>query len=799
MIEKESENAPIEIKMSVRSIVEFILRQGSIDSGFISASRAVEGTRLHQSIQKRRKKEAAKLGRTYESEKKLAISLPYKEFIFNIEGRADGVETFNNAFILIEEIKSTLKPVSAMENRPDHWHWAQAKCYGYICCLQSLTANIEIQLTYGNLETEETVEFKQPFSFAELEAFFMELIEKYWEFAKMDADRLKERSDTAKLLPFPFSKYRPGQRELCISIFTAIKKKKKLFAQAPTGIGKTASALYPSIKALAEGFGEKIFYCTAKTITRQVAEETLLLMQSQGLRMRAATITAKDKICFLETRSCTPEDCEYALDHFNRVNGAILDIITNETIMTRAVIESYAKKHRVCPFEFSLDATLFSDAIICDYNHVYDPKASLKRFFADGGEYILLTDEAHNLADRARDMFSATISKSDFASAREAFGKKSDLYKITGKISKMIQSFTQLHKPCEGAKAFSAKAQPDALIGVLKEFASLAGETLQKTPSDELMNLYFSAMDFLRISDLYDSRYVTFIELGEKGFASIKLYCLDPSALLSKVESLCRCSIFFSATLTPLNYFRGILGGGEEDYLLKLRSPFPQSNLCLMVDRRISTKYKDRAESVMPIANILHEMASSRKGNYLAFFPSYEYLKSVVDAVNESYPELRTLVQSTEMDEESRRAFLESFAPESRETLLGFAVLGGLFSEGIDLKADRLIGAAIVGVGLPLICPQRDVIADYYSSSGENGFDYAYVFPGMNKVLQAAGRVIRSETDQGVVLLIDSRFSRPDYRRLFPPEWSHAKELRGSDSISAIVRAFWDAPLDGDE
>jgi Rad3-related DNA helicase len=389
-------------------------------------------------------------------------------------------------------------------------------------------------------------------------------------------------------------------------------------------------------------------------------------------------------------------------------------------------------------------------------------------------------------------MFSADLAKVEYETARRNLPKGSPLKSICKRIGKEIQNFAEKGRPAGEPASYAIDAMPETLIELLGHFSYEANEVLQESPSDELMELYFRTLDFIRISELCDSRYTTFIEMQQEGRPLIKLFCLDPSLLLSKAESVCRASVFFSATLTPLAYFRQILGGDEKDYILKLKSPFSQENLCLMADRRISTKYKDREQSCAPIAKALSVMALSRAGNYIAFFPSYDYLNKVLAIVNESYPEIPTLAQSSGMDDKSREAFLESFKPGGMETLLGFAVLGGVFSEGIDLKSDRLIGAAIVGVGLPLVCPQRDAISKYYQDSGKNGFDFAYVYPGMNKVLQAAGRVIRSETDKGAVLLIDSRYSRSDYKSLFPPEWSHCVSLDGRVTQEKILSRFWE-------
>jgi len=778
--------------MSIRGIVEFILRSGSITSGYISSNRAAEGTILHQKIQKQRKKEAQNEGFSYKSEVSLKLDITYNTNRYEMEGRADGVIT-GGSRVVIEEIKSTLKPVDQIENDPDHWHWAQAKCYGYMYSRLHDETIIDIRLTYGHLETEESVSFTQGMSFSELESFFFSIMERYHRFAEMEIMRIEERNATAGFLEFPFGAFRQGQREFCVSVYAAVKHKRRLFVQAPTGTGKTVSALFPSIKALGN-FADKIFYCTAKTITRQVAEDTIRLMLDSGLRIRTVTLTAKDKLCFLPVRLCNPSDCEYANGHFDRVNTAILDIIANETLINRNIIESYAHKHMICPFEFMLDVTLFCDVIICDYNHVYDPRAKLKRYFTDGGKYILLNDEAHNLVDRSREMFSASICLEELKETRKLFDKKRDkeIYEGIGKIIKYFKECAHADTP---NGSYTQKVLPRRLCELSDSLAAKMDEWLaepKNETAEQVLNLYFDITGFLRISELYDEHYVTYIETGDTTAFLIKLFCIDPSKLLAEETRKNASAIFFSATLTPLDYFRNILGGNENDYVLKLRSPFPQNNLCLIIDGRISTKYRFRESSYEPVAERIFRMVSARKGNYLAFFSSYAYMNEVFDIFQSFHPEVTTMLQSQDMDETSRELFLKRFVPENEGTLLAFAVLGGLFSEGVDLKADRLIGVIVIGVGLPMITDERNVISEYYNSMMGMGFEYAYVYPGMNKVMQAAGRVIRSETDRGAVLLIDTRYTSNDYKGLFPGEWSHARLLTGPNDMSDVLEKFWE-------
>jgi len=774
------------------------MRSGSIDSGFfINTNRALEGTKVHQRIQRLRKKEAEDAGGLYRREVHLRTEYDYKNIRFCIEGRADGLFILNELSV-IEEIKSTLLPLTHLEKDIEHWHWAQAKCYAYIYAQAQEISEISCALIYGHVETGEWITFTEAFSFDVLESFVLGLIEKYWDFAQLEAERIAEAHQTGQALTFPFGAYREGQRELAVSVYAAIRHKKKLFAQAPTGIGKTMATLFSAIKALSEGMEEKIFYLTSKTVQRHLAEDALSQMKDNGLKLRSITLTAKDKICFREVRSCNPTHCSQADGHFDRVNGAILDCIRNETTITRDIVEDYARKHKVCPSEYALDLAIFCHVIICDYNHVYDPKAKLKRFFQDGGkstgsDFVLLHDEAHNLVDRGREMFSVGLHRREFAALRRTLKRHHPLYKNLGIVAKNIRAFSE------------TDFQPHELAAILGDFAAACELYFKEYPdkceessaSDEILSVYFKALDYMRIADLYDERYSIYKEADY-----IRLFCLDPSYLLGLEQKKNRACVFFSATLTPLPYFQGMLGGNplteeDGDYFLRMGSPFPRNNLCLIVEGRLSTKYRHREQSLDAIVSSLYTLVRAKIGNYMAFFPSYAYLDQVYERFIELYEDVTVIRQQQGAGDEQEflARFKERFNENSIEheatSMLGFVVLGGAFSEGIDLKGKSLIGAAIIGVGLPLISPERNVIMDYFTEIGKKGFDYAYIYPGMNKVLQAAGRVIRTENDQGVVLLIDSRYLETDYRGLFPEEWKGYIKLTSQSKLEDVLEIFW--------
>lgn len=774
------------IRVSVRNLVEFILRTGDIDSGFVGTSnnRALEGTRIHKKVQNAS-------GGNYESEVILRYDIEYEDYILSLEGRADGIIKDKDA-VTIDEIKSTTSPLEKIDEDFNPLHWAQAKCYAFIYAEENRLSSINVQLTYYQIDTDEIKRIVKEFRFEELKQFFFDLIEKYFIWTEMQHKWNIKRDISIKELSFPHKNYRKGQRELAVAAYKTIVNGKKLYAQAPTGIGKTISTVFPAVKAMGEGHISKIFYLTAKTITRTVAGEAFSLMREKGLHIKTVVLTAKDKICFKEKATCNPESCEYAKGHYDRVNDAIMDILTNEDELNREIIEKYAQKHCVCPFEFSLDLTLWADAVICDYNYVFDPSVSLKRFFAEkGGDYAFLIDEAHNLVDRAREMYSSELYKKPFLDFKREV--KATYPKLSKALNKINQYMLDIKKKCNSDGYYIKEEFDSEIYFHLKKFITECEEYLLKNKNaenyEEYLNLYFDALAFIRICELYDDRYITYAEKAN-GDIKLKLYCLDPSHLLKETLRKGRAAIFFSATLIPMDYHKYILGGEDDDYTIYLNSPFPIENRCILVADSISTKYRDREGSYLDIVEYISSVLNAKKGNYLIFFPSYQYMNKVYELFTEKYPEYETYIQEPDMTEEEREDFLELFELDKDKNVIGFCVLGGIFSEGIDLKHDRLIGVIIVGVGLPQICLERDIIRDYFNKVNNLGYEYSYMYPGMTKVLQAAGRLIRTEEDRGIILLLDERFVYSNYQRLFPREWFPYIRVN-NDNIEKYLCEFW--------
>lgn len=583
-------------------------------------------------------------------------------------------------------------------------------------------------------------------------------------------------------------------------IYHTITNQERLFVEAPTGTGKTIATLYPSIKAMGEGKSRRIFYLTAKTITRTAACDCIELLSKDGLAVKSTVITAKEKICMCtENTKCNPDDCPYADGHYDRVNDAVYDLLTGENSYTRDVIMEYANKHMVCPFEFSLDLSLFSDIIICDYNYVFDPNVYLRRFFAEGirDDYIFLVDEAHNLVERAMGMFSADLSKEKILKIRsliKPFDKA--LASALNKCNKRMLELKNEYDKCGVIEDISPLVV--ALVTCKANFDRFLEESDGFPDKEEALDFYFDLRHFLNMyENMTDSDYLIYDRINENGEYMVKLLCTNPARSLKQSLDKGICTVFFSATLLPIQYFKDMLTG-ENDNAVYAKSVFDPKKRGLFIAKDVSSKYTRRTENeYYNIARYIDTAIRARHGNYIVFFPSYSFMESVLKQYEEYFEDgdILLLKQNPRMNESEREDFLKMFSDsltdKSFKSLLGLCVMGGIFSEGIDLKGDNLIGSIIVGPGLPMVSDEREILKTKYEEEGFNGYDYAYRYPGMNKVLQAAGRVIRTEEDRGVVLLLEERFNQTHYTRLFPREWSGYRQVSVSNVKSEILR-FWE-------
>lgn len=781
------------VRISVRNLVEFILRNGDLVSGSGTSDKEamLKGSRLHRKIQKQ-------MGSHYQPEVSLKKDTEYDDLILRVEGRADGIFLQDEQFC-IDEIKGVYKKLELMEE-PVLVHRAQALCYAWIYLDAHDLEKIDIQMTYAHLDTEVIKRFRETLTRAELKQWYEELTDSYHKWLAYQIEWRKKRNESMENLEFPFA-YRKGQREMVSGIYHAISKKEQIFIQAPTGVGKTMSAVFPAVRAIGQGMAETVFYLTARTITRTVAQDAFEILRDRGLLFKVITITAKEKLCFCDKPECDPEKCPYAKGHYDRINDAVYELWTTEQSFDRETLLRHAQKWQVCPFEMSLDLAIWMDGVICDYNYVFDPNVCLKRFFGENvsGNYLFLIDEAHNLVDRGREMYSASICLNDVIETRKFVKPYSQkLWKKLGKVKKQME---ELRQNCgEWKIEENAGVLPISLLSVQGELDQFLEESPAQEVVDGILDFYFEVRDFLNISELVDDNYVVYTAFDENGRFYMKLFCVNPAENLQKCLDKGNSTVFFSATLLPLQYYRKMLSTRSENFGMYVESPFEQKKRCLMICRDVSSKYTRRGyEEYRKIAEYIARMSWQKKGNYMVFFPSYRLMEDVYQVYQDEFSVswVRCISQHASMTELEREEFLEEFTEETEETLVGFCVMGGIFSEGIDLIGDRLIGAAVVGTGLPQVNCEREILKGYYDEKGEQGFDYAYRYPGMNKVLQAAGRVIRTKEDTGAILLMDERFLNRDYRNLFPREWNDACTCT-LGNVEKHLQAFWDVSEEND-
>ena len=822
----------MEIRTSVRRVVEFLLRSGDIDNRKAASKpdAMLEGGRIHRLIQR-------SMGTNYYAEVSLYHSVPTPNYDIIIEGRADGIifsdgdtviesdcvkniatkatapkgamdlssyelidmsqeqlrDITPNLRVTIDEIKGTYRDVRRMKKEEDV-HLAQAKCYAYIYSLQNSLDSIGVRITYCNMDTEELRYFHFDYTFDELSDWFNELMEEYRKWTDFEYEWKMSRTASIKEMDFPFD-YRDGQKDLVTYVYRTIYHRRKLFIEAPTGVGKTVATVFPSLKAMGENMGERIFYLTAKTITRTVAEQALSILREQGLKLKSVTLTAKDKICMLDEADCNPVACEFAKGHYDRINEALFDILTNVDNLSREEITRYAVKYRVCPFELSLDIALFADMVICDYNYLFDPHAYLRRFFCEGvrEDYTFLIDEAHNLVDRGREMYSAVLFKEEFLRMKNLVKDYDE--KMAKAFEGCNKEMLQLKRESEGEYRILSEIDYGPLVRRVLRLSSLIEDYMEEHEDSpirkELLLFYFEVMHFLFINDNLDENYVVFTDFSDDNSFFIKLFNVNPAKNLRDCMNRGRSTILFSATLLPIEYFKNLLGASEGDYEVYAKSIFDPKKRGLFIATDVTSKYTRRnMDEYSRIASYIHRVRQAHPGNYLTFFPSFAFMKNVAEIYIEDYGDDNLLIQNSGMREEEREEFLSHFEAGEDNFVMGMCVLGGIFSEGIDLKEDRLIGTIIVGTGLPMVCNEREILKKHFSQEGENGYDYAYKFPGMNKVLQAAGRVIRTTEDVGVVVLLDERFMENSYLRMFPREWSNYVRI-DIESVNSFIDAFW--------
>ena len=738
--------------------------------------------------------------------------------------------------VCVDEIKCMYLDVKELEE-PFAIHLAQAKCYAYILADAKSLASVGVRMTYVNLETEDVKRFRTDFNFAELEDWFLEVARSYHRWASWQLRHIKERDESMANLNFPFP-YRPGQKGLAATVYATLRDAGNLMLMAPTGVGKTMSCLFPAVRALGQGMGDRIFYLTGKNETLSAPAEALGILTGKGLDIRAIRILSKEKICPLSEPSCNPDDCPYAKGHFDRVNDAVFELLDagGSCVADSGVIMRQAEKWRVCPFEMELDVSSWCDVILCDYNYVFDPDAQLRRFFGEDvkGDYIFLIDEAHNLVDRGREMYSAELRKTHVLAAKRL--AKDGAPKIARALARVNQCLLQVKHDCAEHPDGNTAGIPFHVLGgmapaegfgsldrLLAAMLRLCGEmqTFYKESEnaelkEKLLDFYFEVRTFVSVADYLDDTYIAYAETGAAGEEGrgakrdalpasellLKLLCVNPARRLGNALAHGRSAVFFSATLLPAAYYRRMLTTGDDVPAVYAPSPFDRTRRRILIGTDVSTKYTARGKDMYRrIARYISVTARAKCGNYLIFFPSYKMMRDVCRVYRQEFdsPDVNYVCQSYGMSETDREIFMENFYEDPAVSLVAFAVMGGMFSEGIDLAGTKLIGAVVVGTGIPQVSNEREILKRYYDNppeedpaenAGPAGFDYAYRYPGMNKVLQAAGRVIRTQTDRGVIVLLDSRFADPANRRLFPREWSDAVYVTAGTAGEELAR-FW--------
>lgn len=770
------------IKMSVHQLVDFLLRKGDIDNRVYNKNTMNEGSRLHASYQRRQDSD-------YIAEYYLIHTFKVDDFEVTLNGRADGI--ISRPFLTtIDEIKTSVMDNEEFYQEQGEWHLGQAKIYALIYALDHDLERMGVRLTYINQLNNSSLVKDFKYTKEELENYVTDLIREYLEFYKLVFSQLEKRNETSELLDFPFKKFRKGQRELAKYTFAAIKNKQNLYVEAPTGIGKTMSTLFPAVKSFSNGDVDKIFYLTAKNSGVEAAFNAIKLLVEKGLRVVAIQITAKEKICACPGRGCNPDECPFAKNYYGKVRNAIIEAVTHELLLSKDVITEYAMRHQICPFEYELDLSLFSDIIICDFNYLFDPIVYMRRYFdEDNYRMVGLIDEAHNLVERGRDMYSASINYYEFKRMKNSLKdyNHKELKTALRRINKLFKAYQE-----EKEEGYNLLDDIDnKILNALSNFQKFCSDFMKKEHqkvTDELKDFYFSTIRFSKIADFFDENFKFFIYKDQKEI-SLNIYNLDPSSLIGESLKKLEAAVLFSGTLSPLDYYVQMLGGNEDSPVLKIPSPFPKENFKLMIAPNVSTTYKNRDNTILEVVDYIKTMVDQKVGNYFVFFPSYKYLNSVLAKFDDSSYELH--VQKSEMSESEKIRFLDNFQANPKTSHIAFAVLGGIFSEGIDLLHDRLIGAIIVGVGLPQISYERDLIRNYFNENEENGFEYAYVKPGMNRVMQAVGRVIRSEEDVGAVLLIDERYMHRQYQDLFKAEWNNYRVVLTIDDLKDELVSFY--------
>ena len=751
--------------VAVRALCEFAAKVGDLDHRFTPGPSAAEGMAGHAAVAMRR-------GPNAENE----VSLSGEHGPLRVRGRADGYDPDRQR---LEEVKTYRGDLAAMPANHRALHWAQAKVYGALLCRERKLERLTVALVYHDVGTLHDTVMSEKHSAADLDAFFVGLCERFMAWARQELAHRTARDAALTALAFPHGDFRPGQRQLAEAVYKAAGAGRCLAAQAPTGIGKTLGTVFPMLKACPTQRLDKVFFLAAKTPGRGLALEALhtVVKSEGGQPLRVLELAARDKTCEHPGKACHGDSCPLARGFYDRLPEA-RSAAVQAGVLDRATLRTVAATHGVCPYYLGQEMVRWADVVVGDYNYFFDLAAMLHGLtLANGWRVGLLVDEAHNLLERARKMYSATLAQVQLDAARRIAPEP-----LKKPLERLHRAWVQLNGECPSAfEVFDELPQRwfGALANAINAMASFLGDHPDQVPPD-LLRVYFDLLHFARVSDRFGTHSQFDITVEAHGHRKRSVLCLRnvvPAPFLRQRFDAAHTTTLFSATLSPRAFYGDTLGLPPDTVWIDVDSPFTRDQLAVHVTPHISTRHADRPASVAPIAELIARQYRERPGNYLAFFSSFEYLNQVMARLQADAPDLPVWAQSRAMDEGARADFLARFVPQGRG--IGFAVLGGAFAEGVDLPGDRLIGAFIATLGLPQVNPVNETLRERLEATFGDGYAYAYLYPGLQKVVQAAGRVIRTPADQGVVHLIDDRFTRRQVRELLPGWWPVATRTRG--------------------
>lgn len=745
--------------IAVRALCEFTAKVGDLDLRFTPSPTALEGIVGHRTVASRRSED-------YQSE----VALEGDYLTLKVKGRADGYDPAQNC---LEEVKTYRGDLSKQPANHRQLHWAQAKIYGWLMCQKLGLAQINLALVYFDIISEKETCLVEAYGAEQLQQFFIQHCTLFLHWAEQEMAHRDARNHAAQQLAFPHVDFRPGQRHLAESVFKAVSTGRCLMAQAPTGIGKTLGTLFPMLKALAPQQLDKVFFLTAKTPGRKLALDAaqVILRSADAPPMRVLEMIARDKACEHPDKACHGESCPLAQGFYDRLPAA-RQAASELSLLNQAALREVALEHDVCPYYLSQEMARWADVVVADYNYYFDFSALLFGLAqANNWKVAVLVDEAHNLVERGRQMYSASLDQSALNAVRKT---APDVLKKS--LQRVNREWNALHSLQFRAYQAYDKA-PEKLLQALSSASAAIGDYLNDHPQgvdSDLQAFYFDMLQFCKVAELFDEQYLFDISKRDldrkRNLSQLCLRNVVPAGFIRPRLTAARSTVLFSATLSPRNYYADLLGTPANTVCIEVESPFHADQLHVQIISRISTRFVHRQTSLAPIVELIARQFSERPGNYLAFFSSFDYLQQVAVLLAQTHPHINLWTQSRGMAEGQRQAFLDQFTPDSQG--VGFAVLGGAFGEGIDLPGARLIGAFIATLGLAQLNPINEQLKHRMAAIFGSGYDYTYLFPGVQKVVQAAGRVIRTQQDQGVVMLIDDRFGDSKVRQLLPRWWS---------------------------